>query len=115
MTPENRTRLEKFLIKKLKEVTPMKIEGYRFGAGEIHIVKARIDSNWATRAELHVKVKYVETTPTEYSWLSAHSCGRQRNDIIRTSIQYRDNEYKMIAKAFGLYEYINIESITVKK
>jgi len=114
MTPENRVKLEKFLLKKLKEVTPVKVEGYWFGAGEVHIVKARVDANWYN-AELHIKVKYVETTPSNTSWHSAHTVGRKRNDRIRSAIQWTNNEYKMIAKAFGLSEHINIETITVKK
>ena len=115
MTPENKLKLEKFLLKKLKEIAPVKIEGYWFGAGEVHIVKARIDANWYNRAELHVKVKYVETTPCSNNWNSAHSIGRRRNDKIRSTIQWNDNKYKMITKAFGLSEHINIETITVKK
>ena len=115
MTPENKLKLEKFLLKKLKDVTPAKVEGYWFGAGEVHIVKARVDANWYNRAELHVKIKYVELTPSNMSWHSAHTIGRRRNDRIRSAIQWTNNEYKMIAKAFGLSEHINIETITVKK
>jgi hypothetical protein len=115
MTPENKLKLEKFLLKKLKEVAPVKIEGYWFGTGEVQIVKARVDANWYNKAELHVKIKYVELTPSNMNWHSAHSIGRRRNDRIRSAIQWTNNEYKMIAKAFGLSEHINIETITVKK
>jgi len=113
MTPENRVKLDKFILSKLKSNAPLVIKGV-FGEGEIHIVKSRVQANpWG--AELYLKVKYVEKTSSDRSWLSKNTIGRRRNDRIKDEIVWRHNNFvRMIAKPFGINN-ITIESVTVKK
>ena len=65
--------------------------------------------------ENRVKVKYVEKTSTERSWLSKNTVGRRRNERIKDEIVWRPNNFvRAIAKSFSINN-ITIESVTVKK
>lgn len=113
MTQENRVKLDKFILSKLKSNAPLVIKGV-FGEGEVHIVKSRVQVNpWS--AELYLKVKYVEKTSSDRSWLSKNTVGRRRNERIKDEIVWRQNNFvKVIAKSFSINN-ITIESVTVKK
>ena len=113
MTQENRLKLNKFILSKLKSIDPIVIKG-NFGEGEVYITKASIEVKpWSL--DLYVKVKYVEKVSTNISWLSKNTIGRRRNDKIKDTITWDQKSIvKMIAKTFGV-GVITVASITVKK
>ena len=113
MTQENRLKLNKFILSKLKSIDPIVIKG-NFGEGEVYITKASIEVKpWSL--DLYVKVKYVEKVSTNISWLSKNTIGRRRNDRIKDVITWhQDSIVRLIAKPFGVSN-VTIESVTVKK
>jgi hypothetical protein len=113
MTPENRKKLNKFILSKLKTIDPIVVKG-TFGEGEVYITKASIEVKpWSI--DLYVKVKYVEKVSSDRSWLSKNTLGRRRNDKIKDTIVWNQNStVKIIAKPFGVGN-ITVESVTVKK
>jgi hypothetical protein len=113
MTTENRQKLNKFILSKLKTIDPIVVKG-TFGEGEVYITKASIEVKpWSI--DLYLKVKYIEKTSTDRSWLSKNTLGRRRNDKIKDTIIWDPKcVVKMIAKPFGVGN-ITVESVTVKK
>lgn len=114
MTQENRQKLNKFILSKLKTINPIVVKG-TFGEGEVYITKASIEVKPWSFVDLYLKVKYIEKTPTDRSWISKNTLGRRRNDKIKDTIVWNQNSIvKMIAKPFGVGN-ITVESVTVKK
>jgi hypothetical protein len=113
-TMNTQTKIETFILSKIKSLGPININS-TYGDGELIIKNVRVETLYINNLpyRLHLDVVYHGTT-NKCRWESPQYAGRRRNQEIRSKIQWQQNDIKFLAKVFGI-KNIEVNKITVKK
>lgn len=113
-TMNTQTKIETFIVNKIKSLGPININS-TYGEGELIIKKVTVETLYSNNRpyKLHLEVVFHGNT-SKCRWESPQYAGRRRNDEIRSKLQWQQNDIKLLVKVFGINQ-IQVNKITVKK